>query len=101
MEWREWPAFTSMSDHELRVAIIKLARMKPEPKGIVREIQTILEQRYVQELASASPDQRRLADLKSSIQGIDMSYLQDKSEYGTMEWRAKHPWPPVNEDGAK
>jgi len=86
-------SYDSMSDHELRVEIIKLAKLKPEPKSSIRAIQSALERCFLRESSLPLPDQRRLSDLKSSIDGIDMRYLQDYTEYGTMEWRAKHPWP--------
>lgn len=83
-----------MTDHQLRVETIKLAKLEPEPKGSIRTIQSEMERRYISELTTDEPDQRRLAELKSSIDGIDRSYIQDYSEYGTGKWRAKHPFPP-------
>ncbi|HEY7157272.1 MAG TPA: hypothetical protein VH575_25185 [Gemmataceae bacterium] len=91
--------YESMTDHQLWAEIVKLAKLKPEPKGSIRAIQSILEQRYLQELSADAPDQRRLSDLKLHIDGIDMSYLQDHTQHGTMEWRAKHPWPPKQQQG--
>lgn len=87
--------YEAMTDHDLRCEVIKLAKLKPEPKGNIRAIQSVYERRYLQELAASVPDQRRLSDLKQSIDSIDMGYIQDYTEFGTLEWRGKHPFPPT------